>query len=73
MNANDKAKLDAICREAFGRLDAIDEAMYERGFVTCKARWYRPQQPMGEASPKPQRPKGPTPLGVFKPEPLPVL
>jgi hypothetical protein len=73
MNANDQAKLDAICREGFKRLDALDEAMYERGFVTCKATWYKTKQAMGDDAPKPKKPNGPSPMTVNKPVPLGVL
>ena len=30
----DKARLDAICNEARTRLDAIDDVLYTRGFLT---------------------------------------
>ena len=59
---NDQEKLDAICREAFQRLDALDLEMYQRGFVTRKGRWSKPSLPAFGASKA--EPKGPSPLGV---------
>jgi hypothetical protein len=63
----DQQKLDAICREAFQRLDALDFALYQRGFVTCKGSWHRPSVPPSFGGEAKAKPKGPTPLTVDKP------
>lgn len=63
----DREKLDTICKEAFARLDAIDLALYHRGFVTCKGSWHKPSIPQSFGGDTAKKPKGPSPLNIDKP------
>jgi hypothetical protein len=59
-------ELDTICAEAFARLDALDLAMYHRGFVTRQNT--RPKIAEAIGADKTKRPKGPTALSVSNPK-----
>jgi hypothetical protein len=58
--------LETVCAEAFARLDALDLAMYHRGFVTRQNT--RPKIAEALGSDKSKKPKGPTPLSVVNPK-----
>jgi hypothetical protein len=58
--------LETVCAEAFARLDALDFAMYTRGFVTRKPN--KPSVPEALGADKTKRPKGPTALSVTNPK-----
>jgi hypothetical protein len=58
--------LETVCAEAFARLDVLDRAMYDRGFVTRKPN--KPSVPEAIGADKSKKPKGPTPMTVNSPK-----
>jgi hypothetical protein len=58
--------LETVCAEAFARLDALDLAMYHRGFVTRQNT--RPKIAEAIGADKSKKPKGPTPMTVNSPK-----
>jgi hypothetical protein len=73
MSPTDQAKLDAICKDAFARLDAMDATMYGHGWVTRDCVLKR-MRATAEGAPKPvKRSNGPSAPLINSPVPVPRM
>lgn len=71
MTLADRMKLDAICKEAFARLDAMDERMYHLGWLRDERK--KPANKMPMAAPGAGKRFGNPNSTELKREPVPML